>query len=263
MTRLSIALFGVFMLCSPAAAAGLAHSAPLSAGSPSIKNIILVHGAFADGSSWDKVIPLLQARGLNVTAVQNPLSSLADDVAATKRAIAAANGRVLLVGHSWGGAVISEAGNDPKVAGLVFVAAGAPNAGQSFAEMAAAYPVPPGIQAVKADASHFLSLPPAAVAQDFAQDLPRSETDVMAVTQGPIAAAAFSTKIHNAAWMIKPSWYIVCRNDRMIQPDLERALARKLHAKTIEIESSHVPMLSQPQRVAQFIIDAASGAGSK
>jgi pimeloyl-ACP methyl ester carboxylesterase len=255
MTRLSIALSGILVLCSSAAAA--------SAAAPSIKNVILVHGAFADGSSWDKVIPLLQARGLTVTAVQNPLSSLADDVAATKRAIAAQNGPVLLVGHSWGGAVISEAGNDPKVAGLVFVAAGAPNAGQSFAEMSAGYPVPPGIQAVKADANHFLSLPPAAVAQDFAQDLPRAQTDVMAVTQGAIAASAFTTKIHNAAWEIKPSWYIVARNDRMIEPDLERALARKLHAKTVEIESSHVPMLSQPERVAQVIIDAANNAGSK
>jgi pimeloyl-ACP methyl ester carboxylesterase len=251
--RLSIALLSALLLFSPAAA---------SAGTP-VKTMILVHGAFADGSSWAKVVPLLQARGLSVIAVQNPLTSLADDVAATKRAIASATGRVLLVGHSWGGAVISEAGNDPKVAGLMFVAAGAPNAGQSFAEMAAAYPTPAGIQALKADAGHFLSLSPDAVAQDFAQDLPRAQTDVMAVTQGPIAASAFSTKIHNAAWMIVPSWYIVCRNDRMIQPALERALAQKLHAKTLELDSSHVPMLSQPARVAQFIIDAAISAGSK
>jgi pimeloyl-ACP methyl ester carboxylesterase len=263
MERLLLALFTVIVLWSPAAAADPERVGAVSGAHLAVKTVVLVHGAFADGSSWAKVIPLLQARGLNVIAVQNPLTSLADDVAATKRAIASANGRVLLVGHSWGGAVISEAGNDPKVAGLVFVAAGAPNAGQSFAEMASAYPVPAGIQAVKADASHFLTLPPAAVAQDFAQDLPRAETDVMAATQGPIAAAAFSTKIHNAAWMIVPSWYIVCRNDRMIQPDLERALAKKLHATTIEIDSSHVPMLSNPQRVAQFIIDAAAGASSK
>jgi pimeloyl-ACP methyl ester carboxylesterase len=249
MFRFWIAVLSVLMFCSPAGAA------------PSrVNNIILVHGAFADGSSWAKVIPLLQARGLHVTAVQNPLSSLADDVAATKRAIDAANGPVILVGHSWGGAVISEVGTDPKVAGLVYVAAGAPNAHQSFAEMSQGYPVPPGIRALQADASHFLSLPRDAVAEDFAQDLPRSETDIMAVTQGPIAAAAFTTKIHRAAWLIKPSWYIVARNDRMIDPALERALARKLHAKTMEVESSHVPMLSQPQRVAEVIIDAANGA---
>jgi pimeloyl-ACP methyl ester carboxylesterase len=128
--------------------------------------------------------------------------------------------------------------------------------------MSQGYPVPPGIRALQADASHFLSLPPAAVAQDFAQDLPSSETAIMAVTQGPIAASAFATKIHRAAWLIKPSWYIVARNDRMIDPNLERALARKIHAKTVEVESSHVPMLSQPQRVAQVIIDAANGAAS-
>jgi pimeloyl-ACP methyl ester carboxylesterase len=129
--------------------------------------------------------------------------------------------------------------------------------------MAAPYPVPAGIQAVQADAAHFLSLPAAAVAHDFAQDLPRAQTDVMAATQGSIAASAFATKIHTPAWTSKPSWYIVCRNDRMIQPQLERALAKKIHATTIEIDSSHVPMLSQPQRVAQFIINAANAAGSK
>jgi pimeloyl-ACP methyl ester carboxylesterase len=263
MTRLSTAGLGVLLFCSAVVAAGLAQTGAGSVAPASVKNVVLVHGAFADGSSWAKVIPLLQARGLNVIAVQNPLSSLAADVAITKRAIATANGPVLLVGHSWGGAVISEAGNDRKVAGLVFVAAGAPNAGQSFAQMSAGYPVPPGIQALKADASHFLSLPRAAVALDFAQDLPSAETDVMAVTQGAIAASAFTTKIHNAAWEVKPSWYIVARNDRMIDPNLERALARKIHAKTVEIESSHVPMLSQPQRVAQVIIDAANGAGSR
>lgn len=230
-----------------------------AAGAPhSVKTVILVHGAFADGSSWAKVIPLLQARGLNVVAVQNPLSSLADDVAATKRAIAAAGGPVLLVGHSWGGVVISEVGVDPKVAGLVYVCAGAPTAGQSFAEMAASYPVPPGIKAVNADARHFLTLPPAAVAADFAQDLPRAETDVMTATQGPIAASAFETKTHNAAWKAKPSWYIVAHNDRMIDPNLERTLARRMHATTVELETSHVPMLSQPERVANVIIEAAN-----
>lgn len=241
------------------AAVGLEHRSAASAAPPRIKNVVLVHGAFADGSSWAKVIPLLEARGLTVTAVQNPLSSLADDVAATKRAIAAANGPVLLVGHSYGGVVISEAGMDPKVAGLVFIAAAAPDAGQSFADMAKPYPVPPGIQAVQADASHFLSLPRAAVAEDFAQDLPPAQTDVMAATQGVIAAAAFTTKTDTAAWKTKPSWYIVAHNDRMIDPNLERALARKIHATTIEVASSHVPMLSQPERVAQLIIDASEG----
>jgi pimeloyl-ACP methyl ester carboxylesterase len=256
MKRLSMALFSALLLWSTVA---VAASDTASAAPPGIKNVILVHGAFADGSSWAKVIPLLQARGITVTAVQNPLTSLADDVAATKRAIADANGPVILVGHSYGGAVISVAGNNPKVAALVFVAAGAPVAGQSFADMTAPYPVPVGIAAIKMDASHFLTLPPAAVAEDFAQDLPRSVTAVMASTQGPTAAAVFSTKIPNAAWTIKPSWYIVCTNDRMIQPDLERALAQRMHAKTTEIASSHVPMLSHPEQVAEVIVDAANG----
>lgn len=257
MKRLLFALFGALGVWG--AVIGLELPRAASATAPAIKNVVLVHGAFADGSSWAKVIPLLEARGITVTAVQNPLSSLAADVSATRRAIAAANGPVLLVGHSYGGVVISEAGTDPKVAGLVFVAAAAPDAGQSFADMAKPYPVPPGIAAVQADASNFLSLPRAAIAEDFAQDLPRAQTDVMAATQGAIAAAAFTTKTDSAAWKTKPSWYIVAHNDRMIDPGLERALARKIHATTIEVASSHVPMLSQPERVAQFIIDATEG----
>jgi pimeloyl-ACP methyl ester carboxylesterase len=223
-----------------------------------VRNIVLVHGAFADGSSWSKVIPLLQARGFTVTAVQNPLTSLKDDVAATKRAIDDQSGRVLLVGHSWGGAVITQGGTDPKVAGLVFVAAGAPNAGQSFSEMAQGYPTPPGIARLKADAAGFLTIPPSAVASDFAQDLPSGESAVMAVTQGPIAASCFGTKVTAAAWKTKPSWYIVARQDRMIDPNLERVLAKKIKARTLELDSSHAVMLSRPQQVAAFIASAAS-----
>lgn len=222
-----------------------------------VRNVVLVHGAFADGSSWSKVIPILQARGLTVTAVQNPLTSLKDDVAATKRAIDGQDGRVLLVGHSWAGAVITQIGTDPKVAGLVFVAAGAPNAGQSFSEMSQGYPTPAGIGRLKADAG-FLALPPSAIASDFAQDLPSSETAVMAVTQGPIAAACFSTKVTAEAWKTKPSWYIVAKHDRMIDPNLERALAGKIKARTLQLDSSHAVMLSRPQQVAAFIANAAS-----
>jgi pimeloyl-ACP methyl ester carboxylesterase len=233
-------------------------SAQDTGGPSGVKNIVLVHGAFADGSSWSKVIPLLQARGLIVTVVQNPLTSLKDDVAATKRAIDDRDGRVLLVGHSWAGAVITQIGTGPKVAGLVFVAAGAPNAGQSFAEMGQRYPTPPGIATLKPDAAGFLALPPSAVAADFAQDLSPSVTAVMAVTQGPIAATCFSTKVTAAAWKTKPSWYIVAKRDRMIDPNLERALAKKIKARTIELYSSHAVMLSQPQQVATFIANAAA-----
>jgi pimeloyl-ACP methyl ester carboxylesterase len=242
-----------------AASALNAKGSAQATGHPSgVRNIVLVHGAFADGSSWSRVIPLLQARGFTVTAVQNPLTSLKDDVAATKRAIDDQGGRVLLVGHSWAGAVITQIGTDPKVAGLAFVAAGAPNTGQSFNEMSQGYPTPPGIARVKADAAGFLALPPTAIASDFAQDLPSSVTAVMAVTQGPIAAACFNTKVTAAAWKTKPSWYIVAKHDRMIDPNLERALARKIKARTLELDSSHVVMLSRPQQVAAFIANAAS-----
>ncbi|MBV9103487.1 MAG: alpha/beta hydrolase [Candidatus Eremiobacteraeota bacterium] len=222
-----------------------------------IKNIVLVHGAFADGSSWSKVIQRLQARGYSVTAVQNPLTSLADDVAATKRALDAQNGRVLLVGHSWGGAVISEAGVHPKVAGLLFVAAGAPNAGQSFAEMSQGYAPPAGGAQIRAFEG-YLSLPRAAVLKYFAPDLPRGEAEVVAATQGPLAAAAFATKLTHAAWTSKRSWFIVAKRDQMINPNLERALARKMKATTLELDSSHVAMLSHPDEVATFIAEAAS-----
>jgi pimeloyl-ACP methyl ester carboxylesterase len=251
-TLVTIAVLGALALDAKGSAQGTSHPS-------GVKNIVLVHGAFADGSSWSKVIPLLQARGLTVTAVQNPLTSLKDDVAATKRAIDNQDGRVLLVGHSWAGAVITQIGTDPKVAGLVFAAAGAPNAGQSFSEMASGYPTPPGIAVLKPDAAGFLALPPSAVAADFAQDLPAGVTAVMAVTQGPIAAACFSTKVTAAAWKTKPSWYIVAKRDRMIDPNLERALAKKIKARgTLELDSSHVVMLSRPQQVAAFIASAAS-----
>jgi pimeloyl-ACP methyl ester carboxylesterase len=251
MIALVIAVLAIAALNAKGSAQSNGHSS-------GVRNIILVHGAFADGSSWSKVIPLLRARGFTVTAVQNPLTSLKDDVAATQRAIDDRDGRVLLVGHSWAGAVITQIGTDPKVAGLVFVAAAAPNAGQSFGEMAHGYPTPPGIALLKPDAAGFLAMPPSGIATDFAQDLPSSETAVMAITQGPIAAACFSTKVTAAAWKTKPSFYIVATHDRMIDPNLERALAKKIKARTLELDSSHAVMLSQPQQLAAFIASAAS-----
>lgn len=240
----------------------MALSTPSTADAQSAKtgvtNVVLVHGAFADGSSWSKVIPLLEAKGLTVVAVQNPLTSLADDVAATKRAIALQNGPVLLVGHSWGGAVITEAGNDPKVAGLVYVAAGAPDEGQSFGEMSQLAPAAPGTAEIRPDASGFLSLTAKGIKEDFAQDLPEAETRLIFVTQGPWSVKALGDKISKAAWKTKPSWYIAASEDRMINPDLQQTLARKIKATTLTIEASHVPMVSQPEKVAAFILEAAS-----
>jgi pimeloyl-ACP methyl ester carboxylesterase len=222
-----------------------------------VKNVVLVHGAFADGSSWAKLIPLLQAKGYNVTAVQNPLTSLEDDVAATKRAIALMNGPVLLVGHSWGGTVITEAGNDPKVAGLVYVAASVPKDGQSLLDVVQGYPVAPGSAEFREDAWGFQSLTLKGIDEDFAQDVSPKERAVIFATQVPWAKKSVSQKITKAAWKTKPSWFIVAANDRMIDPDLERAEAKMIKATTLELQSSHVPMVSQPGRVAAFIIDAA------
>ena len=221
------------------------------------KTVVLVHGAFSDGSSWDKVIPLLQAKGLRVVAVQNPLTSLADDVAATKRAIDAQGGPVILVGHSWGGTVITEAGAHDKVAALVYVAAFAPDAGQSSNDLGKGEAPAPGLANIRPDSAGFLTLTPESVAANFAQDLPAAETAVMAVTQGPIAGKAFDDKVGNAAWKTKPSWFIVSEKDRMIQPDLERAMARKINARTTALPTSHVPMLSRPNDVGAVILAAA------
>ncbi len=222
------------------------------------KTVVLVHGAFADGSSWEKVIPLLQAKGLRVVAVQNPLTSLADDVAAAKRVIAAQPGPVVLVGHSWGGTVITEAGTDEKVAALVYVAAFAPDVGQTTNDLGKNAPPPPGSTTQRPDSSGFVYLTPEGVAKNFAQDLPASESKVMAVTQGPIAGKSFDEKVAHAAWKTKPSWFVVAENDRMIQPDLERAMAKKINAKVTSLPTSHVPMLSRPNEVAAVILAAAS-----
>lgn len=226
------------------------------------KTVVLVHGAFADGSSWDKVIPLLQAKGLKVVAVQNPLTSLADDVAATKRALDAQTGPVILVGHSWGGTVITEAGVHDKVAALVYVAAFAPDAGESTNDQGRGAPPPPGASSLVADAAGFVSLTPDGVARDFAQDVPVAETKLMAVTQGPVKGAAFDEKVTNAAWKSKPSWYVVSANDRMIQPIVERSTAAKINAATTVVPASHVSMLSRPKEVAAVILSAAGSAGA-
>ena len=256
-TRVQAAAIVAIALSALAAAAG---SAPAPASAPGIKNIVLVHGAFADGSSWAKVIPILQAKGYNVTAVQNPLTSLADDVAATQRTLAQQDGPVILVGHSWGGVVITEAGTDPKVAGLVYVAAFGPDQGEVVGDLGKAYPPPPAFTAPIVDAQGFMTLPTDAVLKHFAQDLPPAEARVVAATQGPVSVSAFGSKVSNVAWKMKPSWYIVSAQDGAIAPDEERFFAKRMKATTTELKASHVSMLSQPQAVAAVILDAAAKA---
>lgn len=228
------------------------------AGKPTI---IFVHGIWADGSCWDPEISALKAKGYEVISVQNPLSSLADDVAATKRAIDLAKGKVILVGHSWGGFVITQAGNDPKVSALVYVAAFAPDAGETVPSLSANGPqnelgkyfVPSG---------SYLYLSDIGVKTVFAQDLKPKEQELVYATQGPASQSLFGEKSGEPAWKQKPSFYIVAKKDGAIAPDLERFMAKRMKAKTIEVESSHVVMLSHPKETLEMI-DAAIEAATK
>src|SRR3984885_8328518 len=209
-------------------------------------NVILVHGAWANGASWSKVIPLLEAKGLHVVAVELPLTSLEDDVATVKRAIALQDGPVILVGHSYGGVVITEAGTDPKVAGLVYVAAFAPGDGESIISISKPYPPTPLGGELRPDAQGFLSLTPKGVADDFAQDLTDAEKKVVTAVQGPLASSAFGATITTAAWKTKPTWFVIASNDRAIPPALEKAEAETMKPTSITLPSSHVAMLSHP-----------------
>ncbi|TCL03455.1 MULTISPECIES: alpha/beta fold hydrolase [Sodalis] len=223
-----------------------------------IKNVVLVHGAFADGSSWAKVIPRLTARGIKAVAVQNPLSSLVDDVEATVRVIEMQEGPVLLAGHSWGGGVITEAGNHPQVAGLVYIAAGTPDSGKSFNDWWDDYPPMPGAAEIEPYGEDYVAMTREGVRKYFAGDLPEQEADVVYATQGPLAVRCFDDLITTAAWRAKPSWYVIGENDQTIPPKVQRDSAQKLGAKTLSLPTSHVPMLSRPDAVADFIAEAAS-----
>jgi pimeloyl-ACP methyl ester carboxylesterase len=224
-----------------------------------IKNVVLVHGAWADGSSWSKIIPLLAAKGLHVVAVQNPLTSFADDVAATKRMIDAQDGPVLLVGHSYGGAIITEAGNNPKVAGLVYVAAFAPDTGETPGGLAKPFGPTPLFANIQPIADGFLLLTAKGVNEDFAQDLSPADRALVLATQGATLGAVLEAKISAAAWRTKPSWFVVASNDRAIAPEQEKFTAKRMNAKTLVLASSHVPMISKPKDVSDFIVTAASG----
>jgi pimeloyl-ACP methyl ester carboxylesterase len=227
---------------------------------PQVKNIVLVHGAFADGSSWSKVIPLLLAKGYKVTAVANPLTSFQEDVAATRRAIAAQDGPVILVGHSYGGVIITEAGNDPKVVGLVYVAAFAPDAGQNILDITKPFPKPIGMDKVVPQQDGFLLLSPDGIETAFAQDLSKEEKALLIAVQPETSGSIFGAKPTEAAWHTKPSWYIVASEDHMISPEHEASMAKLLKATTTTLPSSHVVMLSHPKEVAKVIEDAAAGA---
>src|SRR5579864_1093109 len=225
-----------------------------------VKNIVIVHGGLVDGSGWEGVYNVLKKDGYAVTIVQNPTISLADDVAVTKRAIAAQNGPVILVGHSYGGAVITEAGNDPKVAGLVYVAAFALDKGESVSSLIKdpppGAPAPPLLPPVDG----FLLLEKAKFPASFAADVSREKAEFMADSQVPWGVDALGGTISEAAWKAKPTWYLLTTEDRMLPPDAQRLMSKRAGATVVEVKSSHAVYVSHPQAVAHIIEEAARGA---
>ena len=236
---------------------GTMYAASLSRAA-ALPTIVLVHGAFADGTGWQRVIPILERDGYSVIAVQNPLSSLTDDIATTKRVIDAQKGNVVVVGHSYGGAVITGAASgNPNVTALVYLAAFAPDANEPVAAFNDKYPSALG-PALRPDAAGFLYIDRAAFHDVFAADVNNRDADVMAVTQKPINSAAFGATVPVAAWKTIPSWYLVSQEDHAINPDLERFYARRMGAHTSEIRASHVAFISHPEEVATLIERAAA-----
>jgi pimeloyl-ACP methyl ester carboxylesterase len=246
---------------------GQANAAPVGKtkkGTPHVASqtsIVLVHGAFADGSGWSEVIPLLDKDGYTVTAVQNPLTSIADDIATTKRVIDAQKGPIVVVGHSYGGAVITgAAAGNANVKALVYVSAFAPDEGEKLTAGTEKFSQPPLNSALVADSAGFLYVDRAKFHEDFCADLPAAEARVMAATQKPLSGTVFDATVSGAAWRSVPSWYIVGTEDHAINPDFERFLAKRMGAKTTEIKSSHVSFLSQPTVVVKVIEEAAKAA---
>lgn len=234
------------------------HAAtPTVASAATLPTIVLVHGAWADASSWNDVTRRLQARGHTVVAVQNQLNSLADDVGQVTRALSQIEGPVVLVGHSWGGTVITQAGASPKVAALVYVAAFAPDAGQSTNDLQAGAPVPGYAQLLRADEAGYLWFPQGELPGWFAQDLARPQAAVLAAAQNPIRASAFDDKVSVAAWQSKPSWYLLASDDRMIAPELQRRMASRIKAQVTTVATSHVPFLTKPAETTALILKAA------
>jgi pimeloyl-ACP methyl ester carboxylesterase len=222
---------------------------------PKAKNVVLLHGLFADGSSWSEVIPRLQSAGLNVTSVQNPLTTLGDAVAATLRVLGRQNGPTVLAGHSFSGMIVTEAGVHPNVSALVYVAARAPDAGEDYSALAKKFPASPASAGIIFDGDEG-RLTEAAFLNDFANDLPEAKARALFAAQWPFQRALVTERTTNAAWRSKPSWYAVSTEDRTINPDLQRFMAKRMRATTIEVKASHVSLISQPQSIANLILDA-------
>jgi len=247
---------------SAALVAGVAGSLIATSGSaatatpPKARNVVLVHGLFADGSCWTEVIARLQAAGLNPTAVQNPLTTLPEAVASAERVLARQDGPTVLVGHSFSGMIVTEAGVHPNVSALVYVAARAPNAGEDYTALAKTYSTPPASAGIIFDGDEG-RLSEEAFLRDFAGDLPEAKAKVLYAVQQPFHKALLTGKTTNAAWRSKPSYYAVSTEDRTINPDLERFMAKRMGTKTIEVKASHLSLISHPEEITQLILEAA------
>ena len=220
------------------------------------KNVVLVHGLFADGSSWSEVIPRLQVKGLNVTSVQNPLTTLPEAVDAALRVLGRQNGPTVLAGHSFSGMIVTDAGVHQNVSALVYVAARAPDAGEDYTALAKTFPAPPAAAGIVFDGDEG-RLSEEAFLRDFAGDLPEAKAKALFAVQWPFHKELLTGKTTHAAWRSKPSWYAVSTEDRTINPDLERFMAKRMGAKTIEVKASHVSLISQPETIANLILQAA------
>jgi pimeloyl-ACP methyl ester carboxylesterase len=239
-----------------AASSLLSRAARAQQSIPKAQNVVLIHGLFADGSCWTEVIARLQRKGLNATAVQNPLTSLQAAVDATKDVLSWQQGPTVLVAHSFGGMILSEAGVDPKVSALVYVAARAPDAGEDYAALASKYPTPPASAGI-VWANDWGRLGEEAFLRDFAGDLPAEKARLLYAVQAPFKRSLLADKTTQAAWRSKPSFYAVSTEDRTINPDLERFMAKRMNAKTIEVKASHLGLISQPDAIAGLILEAA------
>ena len=252
----SLLLGATAAMAAPRAKAQAAPPPPASSPAKAT-NVVLVHGLFADGSSWSEVIPRLQARGLNVTSVQNPLTTLDEAVAACRKVLDRQDGPTVLAGHSFSGMIVTEAGVHPNVSALVYVAARAPDAREDYAALAARYPTPPASAGIVYDGDEG-RLTEEAFLRDFAGDLPAARARALFAVQQPFRKALLAGRVSQAAWRSKPSFYAVSTEDRTINPDLQRYMASRMGARTVELPSSHVSLISHPREVAALILEAAS-----
>jgi pimeloyl-ACP methyl ester carboxylesterase len=251
--------FSTSVLLGAAASMVSTRGMAANASPPKARNVVLVHGLFADGSCWTDVIARLQVAGLNATSVQNPLTTLPEAVASAERVLARQDGPTVLVGHSFSGMIVTEAGVHPNVSALVYVAARAPDAGEDYTALAKTYSTPPASAGIVFDDDQG-RLSEEAFLRDFAGDLPEAKAKVLYAVQEPFHKALLSGKTTHAAWRSKPSYYAVSTEDRTINPDLERFMAKRMGAKTIEVKASHLSLISQPDAITNLILEAAGRA---